>query len=58
MAALTEEQKLLVVTRLASFIPAAEVVKELKLTFGADVPLQQLTAYDPDNAAGKRLSKA
>lgn len=56
MAALTEEQKSLVVERLASFVSASDVLKELKLTYKVEATLQQLSTYDPGNAAGKRLS--
>lgn len=57
MAALTEEQKSLVVMRLASFVSASDVLKELKLTYQVEPTFQQLSAYDPGNAAGKRLSQ-
>lgn len=58
MAALSEDQKLFVVMRLASFASPSEVLKELKQDFKVEATLQQLSAYDPDNVAGKRLSKA
>ncbi len=57
MAALSEDLKLLVVTRLAAFVPPAKVAEELKQGHGVEASLQQLSAYDPGNVAGRRMSQ-
>lgn len=57
MAALNDDVKVYIVTALACFDEPKQVAKDVKEKFGVDVYQQQLTAYDPSNAAGKRMSK-
>ncbi|MDE2104436.1 MAG: DUF2280 domain-containing protein [Patescibacteria group bacterium] len=55
MAALKDTDKVFVVTRLACFAKPTEIADELKQR-GIDVSLAQLSIYDPNHRAGKRLS--
>jgi len=49
------EAQLWAVTRLACFVPPAEVRKEIAETWGVQVTPQALTYYDPETAAGREL---
>ncbi len=57
MAALTEDQKLLVVQALACFDSPQQVADLVKVEFGLSVTRQQVASYDPTKAAGKQVSK-
>lgn len=57
MAGLTGEVKVFIVERLACFEAPTQVQRAVKQEFGVDVSLPRLTAYDPNKAAGQRLSK-
>lgn len=57
MAALNGAVKVFIVERLACFDTPTEVQKAVKQAFGVDVSLPQLTAYNPNLAAGQRLSQ-
>jgi hypothetical protein len=52
-----EEVKAYIITALACFDDNKQIIKDVKEKFGVDVYQQQLTAYDPANVAGQRLSK-
>lgn len=52
MAQLTEQQKLCVVTLLATYHSPSEVQKKLKEEHGVEAPLQQIQFYDPTTAHG------
>lgn len=56
MAALTGEQKVFVVERLAAFQTPAEVIQAVAETFGVTVAKQQLQRYDPTTTNGAGLS--
>jgi len=57
MAALNGAIKVFIVERLACFDTPTEVQKAVKQAFDVDVSLPQLTAYNPNLAAGQRLSQ-
>lgn len=57
MAALNGAIKVFIVERLACFDTPTEVQKAVKQAFGVEVSLPQLTAYNPNLAAGQRLSQ-
>jgi hypothetical protein len=54
---LTDEQKIYVVTRLASYIPAAAIVRDLKEIFGIEVTRQAIDCYHPERPSGAGLSQ-
>jgi len=56
MAALTRQQKVFVVERLASFQTPTEVVQAVAETFNVTVTRQQLQRYDPSTVNGADLA--
>ena len=56
MAALTSDVKLFIVQALACFDAPSQVQDQVKQAFRLTVSLQQLSAYDPNTVAGKRMS--
>lgn len=56
MARLTEQQKAVIVTALACWYGPSEVRDLLKSEYGLDLPLSQITPYDPTTINGQRLS--
>lgn len=56
MARLNKEAKVYIVQRLACFEPAADIIKGVKETYGADVSPQALQTYDPTKVNGQSLS--
>lgn len=57
MAALSSDVKLFIVQQLACFDAPSQVQEQVKQAFRLQVSLQQLSAYDPDTVAGKRMSE-
>lgn len=51
-----EDIKAYIVEGLASYKTPSEMVEAVKLEFGTEVSRQQVAAYDPTKAQGKRLS--
>lgn len=56
MASLTTDLKTEIVTRLASFEGAAEILKDLKAR-GVEISLQGIARYDPQTVAGDELAQ-
>jgi len=54
MAALTQQQKVFIVGRLACYYRPSDVRKQLKEELGVDATLQQISFYDPGTAQGNR----
>jgi hypothetical protein len=57
MAALTPEQKMFIVQRLACFDTPAQCIEALKEEFSIDVPPQQVHCYHPERRQGRNMSK-
>ena len=52
MASLTNEQKLLIIERLACFVRPIDIKKELQKKYGLDLTLQAIAHYDPNTLEG------
>lgn len=56
MAALSEDVKQYILQALACFDSQRQVIADVKERFGVVVSQQQVSAYDPDTVAGRRMS--
>lgn len=57
MTALSPDVKTFIINALACYDSPTQVLNQVKLEFGLDVSIQQISSYDPTKAIGKRLSK-